>query len=274
VPLIGWARFQGRIVRRVAGGEMRLDHLHAVWHRLQDAPEDERDATAVVGHHDLMKPFAIEPRSAVPFLRATERRGDGVEFGVSALGDDAVDALALAVGRWPGGEWVMGPLVVSGESAGWRLPPSLPDAVGLGTVRHPGTIVWRCETPVSVRQAGGVQLPFPEPRAMYGGLWLRAQRFLGMFGDTPPPEEAVRYPRVSRYRLETVLVDLGRRKIIGALGEVAYDLRHLPPEDAERFQYLASLAEAIGVGHGTPFGFGRVHRLDAAAVGGAARVLP
>ncbi len=260
MSVVARAQFEGRVV----GGDLgeraptpRLDHLHALWHRLSAQGEDI-DAVAQWedDHHALRKAYALDPGPDLLRLRDGE-----VRFTVSTLGEAGAEAAGRAAQRWQRGTHQLGPVKVRGTAVRWLTPPVVFGDLLAARLTDSDRVVWRLETPTAVRQGNGIESPFPQPQAVFRGLDARAVAYLGLppLADADGP--ASTFPRVSRFRLETRLVDLGRRKFIGSVGEIFYDLRHLDAPQRRRYQALALVAEFSGVGHATTHGMGVVRRL-------------
>lgn len=273
MSLVACVRLQGRILGAdgpAAQGEPvgRPDQLHGLWQRLAaEADATERTPRLLpaqgltdweTDHRASRKPYALD---AGTVLERPARAGP-FRWGVGVLGEAGVEALTRASLRWTGARHTIGHLHVLGESVTWTLPPvvfsSLLERVDL----EAESMAWRLTTPTAIRSGGGVELPFPEPRAVFRGLQDRASLFLGWPDDLGGAETAAEFPRVSRFDLRTRLVLLGRRKFVGCEGTLVYDLRHLPLSRRRSFQALGVLAEVAGVGHATPYGMGHVRRLD------------
>lgn len=259
MSLVCAVEFEGSARRPgVPPSAVRADHLHALWTALsgRERTEDEAD-----DHRAPLKPFALRyPFAAAPLLIDSAGR---VRFTAVAMGEEGCEAVARAVERWKGRRHALGPQAVQGEGARLAVPPTLAADYVRREGPPPTRLGWRLVSPAAVRQGEGVELPFPEPSAVFRGLEARAAAFLGL--PSPPQDEGgrakTRYPRVSRYALETRLVELGRRRFIGAVGVVWYDLGHLGPELRHHHARLWSLAALVGIGHSTPYGMGAVECL-------------
>lgn len=271
MSLVACIRLEGRMVGvdgSAAHGELewRPDQLHGLWQRLAARTDSTKGASGLAtegltewepDHRAARKPYALDAGTVLE-----RRRAEPFHWGVGVLGEAGVEALTRAALRWNGARHQIGRVCVLGESAIWTVPPavfpSLLDQVDL----EAQSMAWRLTTPMAIRSGGGVELPFPEPRAVFRGLQDRASMFLGWPDGLAGAELPAEFPRISRFDLKTRLVVLGRRKFVGCEGTVVYDLRHLELSRRRPFHTLGVLAEIAGVGHATPYGMGQVRRLD------------
>lgn len=182
----------------------------------------------------------------------------GVEFRLACF-DDRVEPFFEALAEGPGERVELGGPVyelTARREAGARWAPEAFLTAAPDPGRH---VTFELVTPTSFRRQG-LQVVFPMPLNVFGGL---VERWNGLF-----PARSLKLPNlaplwdrlpVTRYRLHTEVVRLGRYSIIGAIGTVTYALPgSLPPEARRQIGLLARFAEWAGVGHGTAQGFGTV----------------
>lgn len=221
-------------------------HLHGWFFRRLGASDY---ALAAELHESPARPLSLG------LLRSD---ANGVEFRVACF-DDRIERVLDAIVRAGSQRAELGGPVyevrpLRDENGRWSPVEFIRDAPDPGRF-----VTFELITPTSFRRKG-LQIPFPLPLNVFGGL---VERWNVLF-----PSPSLQLPNIpalwdrlpiTRYRLHTEVVRLGRYSIIGAVGTVTYVVPgSLPPEARRQIGLLARFAEWAGVGHGTPQGFGTV----------------
>lgn len=109
-------------------------------------------------------------------------------------------------------------------------------------------------SPTGFRKNGN-QIVFPQPELIMQNLWRRWNIFSK--NTLPEIKDDFSFIQVSRYKLQTQLLDFGDYKIIGFMGECAFQMdKKLPEAINALIHSLGFFAGIAGVGYKTSMGLG------------------
>ncbi len=109
-------------------------------------------------------------------------------------------------------------------------------------------------TPTSFRHENW-NMPVPLPQWVFGSLWHRWHRYAPLSLGDPPDFSLL---RIRRYQLETRAVHFYRYLVVGAVGEIEYEIPEVLLGHREPILALTAFAPYAGVGYQTARGLGRV----------------
>ena len=132
---------------------------------------------------------------------------------------------------------------------------STPEALGEGVPLEGVSLRFLAPTGF---KSGGLQMLFPLPRLLFGGLLNRWRTFVDAEA-WPGLEEELEGVAVASYVLETQAVRGKEGSVLrGCVGQARYDFSGLAPESARACGVLARFAFFSGVGYKTTQGMGQV----------------
>jgi CRISPR-associated endoribonuclease Cas6 len=207
--------------------------------------------------HELEdKPFAIGPLTG-----AKRQKGQTVllmsgdySFSVAGLNGEACNILNEMVGELPGTVMRLGSadLMIKEVKTLFRDQGLAYQEILEKTKPRPS---FRLEfrSPTSFRRSGS-QFVFPFPEMIFQNLWRRWNIFSELNLPEVPYFSQI---QVSRYKLETQLLDFGEYKIIGFVGECVFQTDRKLTEDLKNIVHsLGYFASIAGVGYKTSMGLG------------------
>lgn len=110
-------------------------------------------------------------------------------------------------------------------------------------------------------KAGDIHLLFPQPWNVFGSL----ARSWNAFAPTPVPDAVGAFTEgavaVSRYELQSAMIEAGRYRLVGFTGRCTYRLLTDDPAWLATLQTLADFALFAGVGMKTTQGMGQARRV-------------
>lgn len=122
-------------------------------------------------------------------------------------------------------------------------------------------------SPTAFSFGDGVSVVFPEPRLVFGSLTSRWNAFSPTAIDPRVADVVKTRVLVSRYQLETRILDFGRYQKTGFTGTCSYEIRTTDPTAIRSLNALADFAFFAGVGYKTTMGMGQTRRPEGRALG-------
>ena len=121
----------------------------------------------------------------------------------------------------------------------------------------------RFVTPTSFRMAGSrLNMPLPWPRLVFQSLANKWNKFSPIAVDVNW-EVFDKHVSIARHRLRTQMIDFGRYRQVGFLGECCYIVDQQSGKDLlQKIHTLAEFAVYSGVGAKTTMGMGQVRRIE------------
>lgn len=117
------------------------------------------------------------------------------------------------------------------------------------------------QSPTTFRSGGKRNVLFPEPSTVFIGYLIKWQAFSKIKIDLGIDEWLTK-AIVSRYDLETRMLDFNGYQETGFVGKVCFELdKNTPPETAHLINALADFAHFCGTGAKTTMGMGQTQRL-------------
>lgn len=207
-------------------------------------------------HESEDKPFTIGPltgakREQGRSILLTDRE---YSFSVAGLNNEVCSLLSEITGVWPGTALRLGSadLLIKEVKPLFREQGLAYQEIREKSKPKPG---FRMEfrSPTSFRK-NGTQFVFPHLEMIVQNLWRRWNIFSKLI---LPEISDLSFIQVSRYRLETQLIDFGEYKIIGFVGECNFHMDENSSEDLNAIVHsLAYFAGIAGVGYKTSMGLG------------------
>ena len=133
----------------------------------------------------------------------------------------------------------------------------------LGSASPQRGISLQFTSPTVFRSAGKRNVAFPSPELVFGSLTIKWNAFSDNKLDSKVVDEIGCRVLVSRYKLETKMLDFGKYQELGFVGHCEYAIDSSTPEKMLKiFNALADFAFYAGTGAKSTMGMGQTRRLN------------
>lgn len=213
-------------------------------------------AVATELHHQNNKPFSISPLNGVASVNSGKlylKAGETYTFQLSTLEKWLGELIKSLSHIWHGKTMTLGSAKIVGLTIEETISTSYLELINNGSLNREITFIFK--SPTTFRSQG-THLLFPEPKLLFTSMFIKFNVFSPLKLQQITDFSNI---NVSRYRLETKLIDMQKYKLLGFVGRCSYQL----PKQMNKFvikqiNTLAQFAQYSGVGYRCTWGMGNV----------------